>query len=1510
MNRTIFITMKNAANDDPVPEVAFDEGEQIVRGRIRFALHQLAAQNGSFVFETLARRLARMTVTRNILPATGPVQSGGDQGRDAETYRTDLPGQVQRIGRAIGIQPENGVAFACTLQRNAVLFKFERDVAKIMDSGGPVDFVVAYCEANIPVGPRHAFQKVIQERHGVHIEIFDGEAIADLLTDRTLYAIAQEYLHLPLASYSSEGIGQLAEPEVARARYLELLIEYCSDLPSWFPDELDFVQIQQEVSVAPPSLDAEDDGQDEAQATQTFTGTDANRRITAPRHLPWTTALRQFRRVLLIGDPGSGKSWALRGRALRLAQDALNVKTDAVLDSVEQATIPVLVLAPKVEELLAVSSRGNTVNIAKTIASALPDAISYDSSAVDFVARSLEDGTTVELLIDGYDEIHCERPLVATHLPRMIDLIGSGGQLVLTTRPSTVPHQNLARFVTTCVLEPFGEREQSAFVDAWFSTDSAQARRVRRWVSGRRLDLLRTPLLLALYCAVMRSDTDSPPATETELWHRALDRLASEEERHRAVSITSELVRLRLATLEEVAYLFASESGLRDSIAVASAEDELQDRLVWKQLDALTEHHSVIEDLLSTGIIRKSVRRHSHDIEFLHSALRDFMLAQRVSRSLDWPKYLRRIWAQPEWEPVIGYLGAFLEDPNELLLALETNFDDDPLNAARLVAGRALIAGGERVVIGRRERIRNELVVMLASHDTFDRSRASALLSTMQDATTVEQVHGLVHPALPTRVVVSALRTIASSTSASSLAVLIDCATSEDFYLDEREAAVQALADTGTSRAGESLREIAGSPNMEPFVRAVAAFSALRLFDDDRPAIDLLVGDDPSTAPARHAVVERLAAQSDAVSNLLSKVAAGDFTIADPYCRAILASLPNGQSEASRQELADALPMNPALEKLVDSVERCRVWVTIDPLFVTLGRYILSERHSAEWRWLIMERISNGDWFSAGGAWTSIASGLPTAASLGIAEFLVGQITALTEPLATDLRSQIRGGNFGPVVAFAYERSEEESNDSPDEPALDTESSREEDEVENPPLDLGTVLRSNVGPLLKYVVLRELRRTIPDDGEVRRSAASLTNFVAAENATEWIDAAPSVASLIESRLLAAPYHSDARAQLARLRARWPGRGSEVAHSAMAFDARVLDARAEAALIDGDLDDAATMALASVGARQIERRPPTALAATILFAAGSTTGRGHNTYAQVQRYAQALPDTTVDFVLLTSWLRIAAGHLDDVRKLLDDLPNHIRLTNPEVAGLAMACGAAGPAAFDRVVSWAGCKRVTALLEGVKTFTDSPTLTARFDTAKIAATQRAEVLGRIWAHQGPASPGAQGTPKWSELLVRIARRLLERAEYSAAAAVYEAAVEEAPDNATLVNNLGFCQMPSDVGAALQTLERAGGLFNRPFGVNIANRMNAFIRLHRLDEALALGEAFYERGPANEPDAWLWDPNDPHALRGDVNVLEYIIRLGLQAAMELGREDLVDQWEVRLTSRVSGHLEVDNV
>jgi tetratricopeptide (TPR) repeat protein len=305
-----------------------------------------------------------------------------------------------------------------------------------------------------------------------------------------------------------------------------------------------------------------------------------------------------------------------------------------------------------------------------------------------------------------------------------------------------------------------------------------------------------------------------------------------------------------------------------------------------------------------------------------------------------------------------------------------------------------------------------------------------------------------------------------------------------------------------------------------------------------------------------------------------------------------------------------------------------------------------------------------------------------------------------------------------------------------------------------------------------------------------------------------------------------------------------------------------------------------------------------LSVTILFAAGTSSGTLRDAWNQTARYLGQL-SPTVSRTLLNAWLEAAARRFDSVRELLGQLPRHILETDANVAALRMVVGDELEDAFAGVISWAGCKKVLTLLDAVGRFTQSESVAGRLAEARAAAELKAGALAEEWPAEG-IDAGDEAAPQWANLLVRIASRQLMAGNAAAAAAIYEVAVEQSASNPTLVNNWGFCLMPLDVTAALETLSRAANLYARPFGVNVANRMLAYVVLGEGHRALELGESYYRLGPTERGGAWLWDIDDPKVLNSDVDILDYILRLASKAAWHVGRDDLYELWERRLAMR----------
>lgn len=163
--------------------------------RIRFALSTLGERSAHHEFEQLCLGLARRRIVRNLMPATGPVSSKGDQGRDGESYWTVLDGDPNTtVGYSAEVSGDL-VVMACTIQADDVQRKVRSDVAKLASQG--VDRVLYFFTGPLPIGRRNEVKAEVRETHGIELEFWDRNAIATELADFDLYYLAVRYLDLP-----------------------------------------------------------------------------------------------------------------------------------------------------------------------------------------------------------------------------------------------------------------------------------------------------------------------------------------------------------------------------------------------------------------------------------------------------------------------------------------------------------------------------------------------------------------------------------------------------------------------------------------------------------------------------------------------------------------------------------------------------------------------------------------------------------------------------------------------------------------------------------------------------------------------------------------------------------------------------------------------------------------------------------------------------------------------------------------------------------------------------------------------------------------------------------------------------------------------------------------------------------------------------------------------------------------------------------------------------------------
>ena len=172
-----------------------------IRAQIRFHLSELSTRNEHHGFERLCGEVVRERICSNVVPATGPVSSGGDQGRDLETFKTYLEASPLRESTFLGMASEGVLVFACSTEKDPASSKIRSDVGKIMERGEVPERIYFLSAENVPVGKRHDVQDAVLEEHTVPLEVLDAHWLAEQLSAPDLFWIAEKYLNMPSDIY-------------------------------------------------------------------------------------------------------------------------------------------------------------------------------------------------------------------------------------------------------------------------------------------------------------------------------------------------------------------------------------------------------------------------------------------------------------------------------------------------------------------------------------------------------------------------------------------------------------------------------------------------------------------------------------------------------------------------------------------------------------------------------------------------------------------------------------------------------------------------------------------------------------------------------------------------------------------------------------------------------------------------------------------------------------------------------------------------------------------------------------------------------------------------------------------------------------------------------------------------------------------------------------------------------------------------------------------------------------
>lgn len=373
------------------------------------------------------------------------------------------------------------------------------------------------------------------------------------------------------------------------------------------------------------------------------------------------------RRVVVLGDPGMGKTTLLKHLLVRVARRELHV-----------GLLPIYVPLDELDDGIGA--------IERYISAAWTD-------VSDRLIKAVRDGSAF-VLCDGLDEVSASD--VARLRGELARIASRGSRVIVTCRTvSYTTHALGTEFrIFECV--GFSREQQRRFLGRWFRSTS-RGNLAYHAIRGNTATaaITRTPLLLALVAAVLeRNPQFALPSRRNEIYARScevlLERRPTAETRLDIPTQTKERVLKKLcyALFVRGKEVFTYDELLRYlSEAMAQTDDPLvRESTVRDWRDVLVAHD---------GMITPAGR---HAFRFVHLTVQEYYTAREVV-DRGWESELPSVMRSPRWEEVIRLTVAQLppDDVQRILTALcdfqQTGHIDSALLAARCASDAETVEG-------------------------------------------------------------------------------------------------------------------------------------------------------------------------------------------------------------------------------------------------------------------------------------------------------------------------------------------------------------------------------------------------------------------------------------------------------------------------------------------------------------------------------------------------------------------------------------------------------------------------------------------------------------------------------------------------------------------------------------------------------------------------------------------------------------------------------------------------
>ncbi|BAY83119.1 HEAT domain protein repeat-containing protein [Calothrix parasitica NIES-267] len=412
----------------------------------------------------------------------------------------------------------------------------------------------------------------------------------------------------------------------------------------------------------------------------------------------WKEAKQKHQKIMVLADPGMGKSTLLRMEAgLKAVEERLNLAANSssqLTARIENLIFPLFLRLSDLDE-----KSGEVIDI-------IPEIIQQNypkttPGVLHLLQEKLQQGKCW-LFLDALDEVPKEnRNDLKDKINRFTNnypcriictsrIVGYGGAFVDAAKEVEIV--------------PFTPKQTEEYIQTWFTNaadyiedDTVSAEKLitelqeKPQISG----LTQNPLLLSLVCSLYQTKGLELPARKAQVYQKAVDYMLREwrNDNNRLASEDGWVI-AKIELLESLAYQFSCEG--KEVFTLREIRDDINKFLEagkGNDFRNITTTELISELCEEDGIIQK-LTREGEQYLFLHRTFQEYFTAAYLNREIeknqrDGIALARKLFWEYDFHETLILLAGLMENPFPLIKAI-ANEKDDIFKTQLLLAGKCI----------------------------------------------------------------------------------------------------------------------------------------------------------------------------------------------------------------------------------------------------------------------------------------------------------------------------------------------------------------------------------------------------------------------------------------------------------------------------------------------------------------------------------------------------------------------------------------------------------------------------------------------------------------------------------------------------------------------------------------------------------------------------------------------------------------------------------------------------